>query len=385
MFRKSRAAYALSLLIVICLTLTPLGFNPPAAQAAAQSAQSPYRSIWLSQHDLAALPTSGTAWNNLLKAADANPGPANVSDQNSDHDVMVLAKALVYARTGAPQYRTQVIDQLRKALGTEAGGRTLALGRNLVSYVIAADLINLPAADPAFDQSFRSWLCKTLSEDLDGLSLISTHQERPNNWGTHAGASRVAVARYLDDQAELQRAATVFRGFLGDRSAYAGFSFGDLSWQCDPAKPAGVNPKGCTKNGHSIDGVLPDDMRRGGPFKMPPAETDYPWEALQGITVQAMLLHRAGYPAFEWSGQAVLRAVTYLYNTAKWPASGDDRWQVWLINTAYNTRFPTSSPVSVGKNMGWTDWTHSSGAGSGSLPPEEPKMVLTLKIIRTNP
>jgi hypothetical protein len=335
--------------------------------------------MWISASELAALPTSGTAWNALLSAANANPGTPDIQNQDSNNDVFVLAKALVYARTGDAKYRTEVVSQLQKAMGTEAGGRTLALGRNLVSYVIAADLINLPAANPSLDQSFRAWLRKTLTENLDGRTLASTHEDRPNNWGTHAGASRAAVALYLGDKAELDRTAVVFHGYLGDRAAFARFSFGDLAWQCDPAKPVGINPKGCTKGGYSVDGAQPEEMRRGGAFKMPPAETGYPWEALQGTMVQAMLLHRAGYGVFAWSDRAILRAVQYLYSTIKWPAEGDDQWTVWLINFAYGTSFPTATPARYGKNMGWTDWTHARRAGVSNptpVPTNQPTATL---------
>ena len=74
---------------------------------------------------------------------------------------------------------------------------------------------------------FRDWLRQCLTVVLDGRTLISTHEERPNNWGTAAGASRMAVALYLGDTTQLERCAQVFHGWLGDRSAYAGFDFGD--------------------------------------------------------------------------------------------------------------------------------------------------------------
>ena len=109
----------------------------------------------------------------------------------------------------------------------------LALGRELLAYVIAADLVKLPAD---LDPAFRSWLDAVRREDLDGRTLVSTHEDRPNNWGTHAGASRIAVALYLGDRADLERAARVFRGWLGDRTSYASFRFGDLSWQADPTR-----------------------------------------------------------------------------------------------------------------------------------------------------
>jgi hypothetical protein len=110
------------------------------------------------------------------------------------------------------------------------------------------------------------------TETLDGKTLINTHEIRPNNWGTHAGASRVATDLYLGDKADLAKAAQVFKGWLGDRSAYAGFTYGDLAWQADPSKPVGINPKGATRNGHLIDGVLPDDQRRAGGFSWPPQQ-----------------------------------------------------------------------------------------------------------------
>ncbi len=49
---------------------------------------------------------------------------------------------------GRSSYRRKAVDGIVDAIGTESGGRTLALGRNLVSYVIAADLVNLPAVRP---------------------------------------------------------------------------------------------------------------------------------------------------------------------------------------------------------------------------------------------
>lgn len=320
------------------------------------------KGIWISNAEIAALPTSGKAWENLKSAADGSAGSPDVSNQDDDTNVKVMAKALVYARTGDESYRNEVIDLCMAAIGTERGGRTLALARELVAYVIAADLVGLPSDK---DAQFRDWLRTTLTENLSGKTLISTHEDRPNNWGTHAGGSRVAVARYLGDQQELDRCAQVFKGWLGDRSAYAGFSYGDLSWQADPSNPVGVNPKGATKNGHSIDGAIPDDMRRGGSFKWPPGETGYAWEALQGSLVQAEILHRAGYDAWNWEDKAMLRAVQFLHDIG-WEVSGDDQWQTWLINYRYDTNFPAPLPASPGKNVGWTDWTHGSGNSGDS-------------------
>ena len=352
-------------------TPTPTGISKPrskptsaptkaptsgATNAPPAGVRTPAVGILIGRAELAALPTSGAAWNNLKSYADAAAGTPDIQNQDEDNDIHVLAKGLVYARTGIASYRSGVLSNLKAAVGTESGGRTLALGRNLSGYVIAADLIDLNNYDPAFDTGvFRPWLRKLLTENLDGRTLQSTHEDRPNNWGTHAGASRAAVARYLGDSAELARTAQVFKGYLGDRTSYAGFSYGDLAWQCDPANPVGVNPKGCVKNGVVIDGVTPDDLRRGGGFQWPPAPTGYAWEGMQGVLLQALILDRAGYDPFAWEDKAIARAAAFLFDRAKWVPGGDDTWQTWVINHVYGTSYPTSA-ARAGKNTGFTDW-----------------------------
>src|SRR5690606_4402054 len=153
-------------------------------------------------------------------------------------------------------------------------GRALSLGRELAAYVIAADLIGLRSVNSSLDQQFRARLTelRTTPTTSGPGSLVECHELRPNNWGTMCGASRVAIAAYLGDRAELDRSATVLRGYLGDRGAYAGFKYGELTWQCDASRPVGINPKGCTKSGLSLDGVMPDDQRRGGSFSGEPTK-----------------------------------------------------------------------------------------------------------------
>jgi Alginate lyase len=345
-----------------------LGAMPPVCGASAPAPQGmPCVGIWVASEELAWRPTAGPAWERLKTAADGELGKPNLADQDSLHDVRTLAVALVYARTGDPAYRAKAADAIMSAIGTEAGGRTLALGRNLIAYVVAADLIDLKRYDPARDQQFRVWLDGVRRVQMEALTLISTHELRPNNWGTLAGASRIAAALYLGDGNDLARAAQVFQGWLGDRSAYAGFIYqDDLSWQADPSAPVGINPAGASKDGRSIDGVLPDDMQRGCGLKWPPCPTGYPWEGLQGAVAQAELLHRAGYDAWNWSDQAIRRAAQFYLDLSQqhpegewWPTERkDDAWTVWVINRAYGTSFATA-PLRPGKNMGWTDWTHA--------------------------
>jgi hypothetical protein len=331
--------------------------GPPAPIAPVRP---PVAGIWTSPAELASRPTSGPAWQALKSAADAPLGVAGIADQDSDDDVDTLAVALVYARTGIAAYRAKAAGAIAAAIGTEAGGRALALGRNLASYVIAADLVGLARYDPPLDARFRAWLRAVRTESLAGLTLIATHETRPNNWGTMAGASRVAADAYLGDAADLGRAAAVFRGWLGDRRAYAGFSFGDVSWQADPSAPVAVDPAGAVRQGLSIDGALPEEMRRGCVFTVPPCHTAYAWEAMQGAVVQAEILSRRGFDAFAWQSGAILRAARFLQRLdalyGGWWAAGDDRWQPWIIDRAYGVRLPAATPSGVGKVMAWADW-----------------------------
>ncbi len=317
--------------------------------------------IWVDRSAIASLPMAGAAWNNLRQEADHDCGSPALANQDDGANVCIMAKALVFARTGDARYANDVRTALQAVADAPPyRGRALSLGRELAAYVVAADLVDLHALDAKLDSRFRArikQLLTTPTSDGPG-SLIECHERRPNNWGTHCGASRLAVAAYLGDRDELARAAQVFKGYLGDRAAYAGFKYGDLAWQCNPPTPVGINPKGCVVDGHSLDGVIPDDQRRSGGLRWPPPHENYVYEALQGALVQAVILERAGFDAFDWSDQALLRAVRWLYDTAHFPAVGDDTWIPSIVNYFYGTNFAVPASTRAGKNVGWTDWTH---------------------------
>ncbi len=345
-------------------TPTPAPTTPPPPEPTTETTPTATPSqggIWISAAELAARPTSGSAWTALSKAASQSCATPNLANQDDPANVCVMAKALVFARSGNTALRADVVRAIKSVADSGTfSGRALALGRELAAYVIAADLISLKTVDPTLDTKFRTKIKSLLTTPTsDGpANLVKCHEERPNNWGTHCGASRVAVAAYLGDTQELERAARVFRGWLGDRASYAGFKYGDTSWQCSASAPVGINPKGCTRNGRSLDGVLADDQRRAGSFTWPPPKENYVYEALQGALVQAVILQRQGYPAFEWGDRALLRAFKWLHDVAGYGAEGDDTWQPHLVNRVYGTSFPAPTPAKPGKNVGWTDWTH---------------------------
>src|SRR3989304_778572 len=91
------------------------------------------------------LPTSGDAWIKLNAAAQSSAGTPDLSNQNDNSDVITFAKALVGVRTNNATLIAQARANIMAAINTENGGETLALGRNLVSYVIAANLVGRSA------------------------------------------------------------------------------------------------------------------------------------------------------------------------------------------------------------------------------------------------
>lgn len=298
-----------------------------------------------------ALPMSGAAWNALGARANQSANSPSVDDQDDPDNVTVLAKALIVARTGDSAKYAQVVTALTlvQASGVD---RALALGRELGAYVLAADLIGY--RDPAF----VSWVARmrTVSTSGGPSSLVACHNQRPQNWGTHCGASRVIADLYLGDTADLALAIRTWRGFLGDRSQYASFSYGSTAWQCNTSQPVGINPAGCVKAGVSVDGVIADDQRRAG--TSPPNVTceNYVHEALQGIVLTGAVLERAGYPFFDWSDEAVVRAYEWLHDVADCPASGDDTFAPFAVDHFAGTSFAGSAPSNPGKNAGFFDW-----------------------------
>ena len=353
---------------------TLLGFL--AMFAAPLYAQSPPKGIWLSPAEIGTLPMTGTAWEAMKKEALVDPwATPDLSNQDSRANVQVLAGAFYAVRTGSVSMRDRVRAAVARIPETENGGRTLALGRELAAYVIAIDLVGWDTA--AKETAFKAWLSKVRTETLDGKTLISTQETRPNNWGTQAGFSRVVAAIYLSDTADLARAAVVFRGWMGDRAAYAKFVYGDLDWHADPTKPVGINPKGSTIGGHNVDGVQPEEMRRTGSFEWPPPISDsnfnYEYTGLAGALCEAWVLQRWGYPdVWTWSDGALGRAYRWIILEAKSTPTGNDLWQPWMINAATGTTWKTVSPAPISREIGWVDWTHAKPWGPPPPPPPPP-------------
>jgi len=366
------------------------------------------KNLWISQAEIMALPTSGAAWNAVKSAADNMP--AATGGHTSTHDVYMLALAYVAIRLNDSTYLQKAQTELNKAIGTDTtgGSGALSISRNLCSYVVAADVVALagPWNDAAKEANFRSWVKSMLTKahasqgcadngkiTVHKCSIIGKNEVRPNNHGSMAGASRAAADIYIGldiigggydvtGDADLVRTNQIFRGYVGDRAAYSDFKYGDLFFQSE-SLPVGINPQGATisfgGSDYNADGIQPDDQRRT-PYTFPAPKGSYPWEALQGLVVWAHILRRAGYDAFNYESQAILRAVNWLTFENQNPLGGDDKFQAPLLDFIYGTSFWNGSTVGFGKNMGWTDWTHSGAAPpvGDTTPPMTPD---TLTII----
>ena len=391
--RWSRLRWGPLAALVLAVTLVSvLALRAPDLGAGSARGNGEPGALWIDPGALAALPTSGPAWAGLQARADGDIGRADVADQDSFHDTDTLAVALVAARTGRDEYRRRAVGHLLDAIDTDRNpdatcpvapsrARSLAIGRNLPAYVIAADLVGLRHDGvPGSDGSrFAAWVdrlrrqdnCPHLAEDRGPSTLAADHERSASNVSVMAGGARLAAAIYLGDTAEVEDVWRTFRRFTGaEAGGELRFTREGLTWAHDADAPMAVNPAGTTRDGRRIDGVIPNDQGRGGPFAWPPGYTQYPWEGLQGLYVQAQLLAQAGYPAYEAGDRALLRALDYQHHL--WRATGDPRWwdrADWvkhLANAAYATDYPITGDADRGRNMAWTDWTHAQMAQPAS-------------------
>jgi hypothetical protein len=375
--RATARTRTLAALVALAFSV-PVVFTPTGADAATDY-------ILMSRSALLARPVSGAAWASMVDTAKQPLGTANLCDQNEDHHLRTLSAAIVYARTGAANYGTKARAGVMAAIGTSRVGcenATLALGRQLMAYVLAADFAGLSGAS---DTTFRSFLSTIRTKIVGGHSIWNslehTQLESPNNWGAYAGASRIAASLYLGDASDVSQASRITRGFLGDRSAYAGFgatlSSAALSWTCSGSQATytPVNPA-CTRAGVNVDGAVVADISRGGSLRWPPGSegVSYQMESIQGLGLQVELLYQNGYSgAWDWSSAALKRMAGVVTRSKAsggtgWNGTRAARQMPWLLNLRYGTNIPTAAS-GMGRAIGFTDWLYGGG---GSTPPPPP-------------
>ncbi len=331
--------------------------SPPAASAVPaesdmQLATAP-KGVWISTSELLALPMSGSAWDKVTSAANGLSGKADLSDNNSDHDVDTLAAAYVAVRTNDSAMRAKTIKNI-ETVYTSGYARVLEMSRNIQAYVIAADVIGSDGWDSdRFKKFVRALATKPLSGHSGGGNMLETAELSGNNWGCHSRAAISLIALYTQDSDLLAKVVPAQRAFLSGEGGRLKFT--STNWHT--GVKAGINAPGSSISGHNVDGVIPEDQRRTGSFSWPAPKGSYPWEALQGTLVAGIVLHRSGWLPFDTGSNAIVRAAKWLTVVNGNPASGDDTWQPWLLNKFGGAGLSASS-ASPGKNMGFTDWTH---------------------------
>jgi hypothetical protein len=354
-----RARLAASLLAITVLI--------PSAALAPADAATDY--ILMSRSTLLGRPVSGTAWANMKAVADGSLGTPNLCDLNAKHHLRTLAAALVFARTGTASYGAKARSGVMAAITTQRVGcdnATLALGRQLMAYVLAADFAELGGTA---DTTFRAWLTTIRRKVIGGHSIWSslyrTHVLSATNWGAYAGASRIAASLYLGDTTDLASAIKITQGFLGYRGAFRfsdRLSWAAKTWACAPTNYTPVNGV-CTKRGINVSGAVVADISRGGSLRWPPGATgiQYQLESIQGMGMQLELLYQNGYTgAYAWTDRALKRMASIVTRSR---AAGGTGWNVttasrqmpWLLNRRYSLSIPTRAS-GMGRAIGFTDW-----------------------------
>jgi hypothetical protein len=342
--------------------------------------------IWTSSAELADIPMSGCAWDKVLAEADAvDPNQADVSNQDGQNNVGILACGIVYARNGVQTYKDKVITACEKLVqGGKPADRTLAWSRETGAYVMAADLVGYRTT------AFEDW-CLNMAEVYvasDGRTILEMFKARPNNWGGHGFGALCAIYAYLGNTTRLNEIRSHWILMVtGPKPAET--TYGELWWQADEVNPVLINPQGAMKSGHNVDGIIPDDMRRGGSFKFPPGHTDYNWEHLQGTLSAARVLDRAGLSIYTVDNSALYRAAYALQVRLEnaygaWAAAGDDEWMMPYFDEAYSLNWAdsydpcTSRIYDHGKNAGWGYVT--LGSGSQPDPPADPSSLVATAV-----
>lgn len=319
--------------------------------------------LWISQQELMARPTSGSAWNATLSAAKTSKtGGANLADMNSSHDLGCVAIALAGVRLNDAALLKKGKDALTLAIGTEKSIRWLEIGRNLGGYIVAADVLDIRSG-PVFD-----WLASFMTKPRphNNTGRLETIQQNAWSSGSNASAQmgfvHAALAVYLQDLVALEWSWMAFRRYCGDRTSTWKMASNNDAWQAIPNDVVGVQNAGAkSANDINIDGAVSNDMMRSNPKPVASlvwvTYSNYPWVGMNGAVLAAEVFYRQGYPAYEIVDRAILRAATYLKNLGgKWYDTGTRKDIKHLINKRYAVNYPLSLPVGKNGLVGFTDF-----------------------------
>lgn len=359
-------------------TNTPV---PPTATPVAPTAtpvSGIMRAVWIDHEDLMALPTSGPAWDAVLKEAKgATSAGADVGQLDSIQARRILATALAGVRLNDQALITKAKTALTNSIGSESGGKWIDIGRNVGALTIAADILDIRSG-PVYDW-LKSFTTMTLPHNTQGYQIPMRDMVwwSASNGDSQLGFVQAALAVYTQDKNLLDQSWVKFRRYLGDTTSphtLQSNTFGD-PWQIDNTTygRVGILPIGAFKNGLDLNGSLTNDMGRANPVPVNPlAPYDernslYPWVGLNGAFMAAEVFDRQGYPAYQFEDEALCRAVKFLkrisidQNDARWwgeDKKEDAKWFAHIHCGLSLELYPISLPVSNHDMVGFNDWTH---------------------------
>lgn len=336
------------------------------------------RAVWIDHEDLMALPTSGPAWDAVLKEAKgATSAGADVGQLDSIQARRILATALAGVRLNDQALITKAKTALTNSIGSESGGKWIDIGRNVGALTIAADILDIRSG-PVYDW-LKSFTTMTLPHNTQGYQIPMRDMVwwSASNGDSQLGFVQAALAVYTQDKNLLDQSWVKFRRYLGDTTSphtLQSNTFGD-PWQIDNTTygRVGILPIGAFKNGLDLNGSLTNDMGRANPVPVNPlAPYDernslYPWVGLNGAFMAAEVFDRQGYPAYQFEDEALCRAVKFLkrisidQNDARWwgeDKKEDAKWFAHIHCDLPLDTYPIVLPVSNHDLVGFNDWTH---------------------------
>jgi len=370
---STRRAVTAATAATITATTSTAAAPQPAAAVSTQAPASPDY-LLIRRTDLMAKPTSGAGWTFLKSQADAAWEAPNLATLNTKTPAMVMAAALVYARTGEVSYRDKVVAAIMKVPGTENTAKdVLPFARNVFGYVVAADLVGLPLDTVTNNgQSWRSFLESARTKQFPGntrwISLEKTSGDSASNWNAYALSSHLAISVALGDTAAIDRDVAIYRRFLGDTTspwpAFAptsGYTWNNngRSWDMSPTLQRGINPDkpGDARSGAIIlDALRHTTLPSVGCCKLDLAGRAYIEESLDALLAINMVLKARGTDFTDAQNQALKRAYAFLARSGGPSGYSNGRYLALAMNNLYGTGYPTTAGDSVARHLGFGGW-----------------------------
>lgn len=375
---------------------------PPDPGGGGTTTPSVSSQVFITDAELASLPTSGAAWTFLNAQANATWSALSLANQNSYDQSKVLGAALVWRKTGRSNttLRNKIISAINTAQGTESIANQLALYRTVGGYAMAAAMIELsPAAlmtggSQTYGDWFQSLVMQTATggQDNDRMDWCTTRLA--HNWAAYARWSWLCVANFRGATADVATIEKTYRAFCGDISdhVFTGTTpaYDQAKTESDwatvgyPTRQGAINPlssdkrsgfqvedgsRGLSGSGDGWSGSDSEPWLSAGAGSQPVALDGndhgmiYQYGALDGNTATAILLYHLGYPnSFGVANDALKRNLDWCDRHGGRVNLVDAQANNYtLSNHVYGTSY-AASPDVTSRAFGYTNWLCAPGS-----------------------